>query len=117
MLGGADAPENLVLLCNECHHDAPDVGDPAYMLDWMTRRESKFARISPLMTKAIEEAGLSDEVERLSSNWALLQEITDEVLKTWVGFHGSRISTGTQVSVAVEVLRRASERTGGGAAV
>lgn len=113
MLGGADTPENLVLLCNECHHEAPDVGDPSYMLDWMTRRESKFARISPLMTKAIEDAGLGDEIERLSSDWTLLQEITDEVLKTWVGLHGSRISTGTQVSVAVEVLRRASVRTEG----
>src|ERR1700750_1766889 len=110
-LGGPDCPENLVLLCNECHHDAPDVGDPSCMLNWMGRRESRFVRFEPLIKEAIEEAGLIEELERL--NWdrmPLLQEVTNEVLKTWVGFHGSRLSPGTIVSTSVEVLRRVSER-------
>lgn len=113
MLGGEDSPENLVLLCGECHHDAPDVGDPSYMLDWMTRRESKFARIGRLITEAIEAADLNEELDRLDRNHrSLLREVTDEVIKTWVGFHGARISPATQASVAVEVVRRASKRAG-----
>ncbi|HEU4737876.1 MAG TPA: HNH endonuclease signature motif containing protein [Solirubrobacterales bacterium] len=110
MLGGADSPENLVLLCSECHHDAPDVGDPSYMLGWMTKRESRFARLGPLMTEAIEEAGLSGELDRLGcDDWPRMKEVTDEVIKTWVGFHGSRISPATIVSTYVEVVRRISE--------
>jgi hypothetical protein len=39
-LGGADAPENLVLLCARCHAEAPDVADPQYMLNWISEHES-----------------------------------------------------------------------------
>lgn len=114
-LGGPDCRENLVLLCNECQHDAPDVGDPKYMLDWMTRRESKFARMGPLIEEAVEVAGLNDELERLHRDHpSLVLEVTNEVLREgWVGIHGSRISPGTITSVAVGVLRRASTRTVG----
>jgi hypothetical protein len=86
------------------------------MLEWMMRRESKFARIGKLITEAIETAGLSEELQRLDRDHrSLLQEVTDEVVKSWIGFHGSRISPATQASVAVEVIRRASHRTGGSA--
>jgi hypothetical protein len=115
MLGGADSPENLVLLCNECHHDAPDVGDPSYMLDWMARREPKLARIGPLIEEAVEAAGMKDELERLHRDHRpLVTELTDEVVNSWVGLHGSRITPATMASVAVEVLRRASAKSEGG---
>ena len=34
-LGGMDAPENIVLLCDRCHKEAPNVTDPEIMWDWI----------------------------------------------------------------------------------
>lgn len=34
-LGGKDEPANLVLLCERCHKDGPNVSDPEVMWDWI----------------------------------------------------------------------------------
>lgn len=33
--GGEDIPSNFVLLCKDCHKDAPNVTDPEIMWDWL----------------------------------------------------------------------------------
>jgi HNH endonuclease len=34
-LGGSEKPSNLVLLCGQCHAEAPNVTDPAFMWIWL----------------------------------------------------------------------------------
>ena len=34
-LGGEDTPSNYVLLCKDCHEDAPDITDPDAMWNWI----------------------------------------------------------------------------------
>ena len=34
-LGGEDKPKNYVLLCKDCHKEAPDCTKPKYMWDWI----------------------------------------------------------------------------------
>lgn len=34
-LGGAETPSNLVLLCAQCHAEAPNVADPEFMWIWL----------------------------------------------------------------------------------
>jgi hypothetical protein len=41
-LGGSMEPANLVLLCSECHRRAPDVTDPAAMLEWIWANRATF---------------------------------------------------------------------------
>lgn len=38
MLGGPEDVSNLVLLCRDCHRDAPSYRDPSVMLQWMRDR-------------------------------------------------------------------------------
>ena len=33
--GGSDEPENIVLLCQRCHREAPNVEDPSFMWFWL----------------------------------------------------------------------------------
>lgn len=40
-LGGLEAPDNLVLICQVCHQNAPNVRDAEVMLGWMVRRPSR----------------------------------------------------------------------------
>jgi hypothetical protein len=34
-LGGSEEPSNLVLLCAQCHAEAPNVADPEFMWKWL----------------------------------------------------------------------------------
>lgn len=58
-LGGGTAPENLVLLCKECHQEAPDYIDPNYMLDWMRRRGSYVQRQYLQLEEAFKLTGMA----------------------------------------------------------
>ena len=40
-LGGTNDPDNFLLLCEECHKEAPDV-DKETMLAWLTREASSY---------------------------------------------------------------------------
>jgi HNH endonuclease len=53
-LGGSVAVDNLVLLCVECHLDAPDFADPSYMLAWMRNRDSYVGRQLTFLQDAIK---------------------------------------------------------------
>ena len=39
-IGGADSPENFLLLCRSCHIKAPMTNDPQIMLTWAIKRDS-----------------------------------------------------------------------------
>lgn len=41
-LGGKDEPENLVLLCERCHIDAPNVESKTFMWDWIRANGTSF---------------------------------------------------------------------------
>lgn len=41
-LGGKDEPSNLVLLCSECHQEAPNVESPTFMWDWIKSFHNTF---------------------------------------------------------------------------
>jgi len=34
-LGGKNTPDNYVLLCNNCHQEAPNVNDKKFMFEWI----------------------------------------------------------------------------------
>lgn len=37
-MGGSVGPDNLLLLCAECHADSPDVALPGVLIQWMTKQ-------------------------------------------------------------------------------
>lgn len=41
-LGGLDEPGNLVLLCAQCHAEAPNVADPDFMWTWLRAHATPF---------------------------------------------------------------------------
>jgi hypothetical protein len=109
MLGGTDRPDNLVLLCAECHWEAPDVSNAQYMLDWMRDRESKAVRMDAMMKRMVKGAGLEGAYEELArDHHDLLFRTFMELLEgeQWVGFHGSHISLATVCATTIEAIRR-----------
>ena len=41
--GGENKPENLFLLCSDCHYDSPDTQNEAAFMRWVYRRRNRFA--------------------------------------------------------------------------
>lgn len=41
-LGGSEEPRNLVLLCGQCHSEAPNVADPEFMWTWLRAHAVSF---------------------------------------------------------------------------
>lgn len=41
-LGGSNDPSNLVLLCKQCHEEAPNVVDPEFMWIWLRAHAADF---------------------------------------------------------------------------
>jgi len=41
-LGGKNSIDNLVLLCHQCHREAPNIVDPAYMWAWIKSTSTSF---------------------------------------------------------------------------
>ncbi|EKO3590950.1 HNH endonuclease [Vibrio metschnikovii] len=41
-LGGSELPSNLVLLCGQCHSEAPNVNDPEFMWIWLRAHATDF---------------------------------------------------------------------------
>lgn len=39
-LGGSDEPDNLVLLCHQCHQENPNTEDPQLFWEWLKSRSS-----------------------------------------------------------------------------
>lgn len=41
-LGGSEDPSNLILLCAQCHSEAPNVADPNFMWTWLRAHTASF---------------------------------------------------------------------------
>lgn len=106
-LGGTDDPSNQVLLCPTCHHGAPDVSDPSYMLGWIERRESSGARHIRMIEEVIERVDVSGIVEDWTVERTLrLDAIVRDLLRDWSGTHGLTTSHSTFEAALEEGLKR-----------
>ena len=47
-LGGKSIPENMVILCADCHREAPNVKDKEFMLHWIKATRSPFYDCEPI---------------------------------------------------------------------
>lgn len=88
--GGPDTPDNLVLLCSECHKEAPDCLDPNIMLRWIARRESYWMVLSRKLTVAAETAGL--ELEEIVDWHDLVPEAIRQVEREAILAPGDNMS-------------------------
>jgi hypothetical protein len=45
-IGGADSPENMLLLCTRCHRQAPMTNDPRIIITWASKRDAHRAMVA-----------------------------------------------------------------------
>lgn len=111
--GGADVPENLFLLCEDCHADSPDTRNKATFFRWVYRRRNEcvwgfnFKTITNEMKSEIEARGyeLSEFARKYSSLKVELREIISG-LSDSVGFHRSGVAESTFAGIVVDEIER-----------
>ena len=77
-LGGADTPDNLVVLCKACHESSPDTTNPQTFWRWFydTRRTHVFGLRSP--SSLIKDINEELARRKLPSVLEIFQRIVDE---------------------------------------
>jgi hypothetical protein len=107
-LGGLDAPRNLVLLCPRCHVEAPDVGDPGYMLRWIDAHESWGNHFMRELQAAIDRHEVREhELEATIALGITPLLNVDKVMRTWAIPVGGKFSYATLAACAIQTVRRA----------
>lgn len=111
-LGGADTPGNLVLLCADCHRDAPDHANPRWMLAWVRSREhwleTTFAALRHEVVEPLEQLGVTaDDIMRYLADPVFLDRARQDV-----SLHGGRLAPATfGAALAEHHIKGRSEST------
>lgn len=116
-LGGMDAPSNLVLLCQRCHREAPNVSDVRFMWIWLRahrvksydvywseRGEEEFERM--FGRKPFLGVGLTDAHLVLAETYLI-----EELESTIVHFGEGRLNPATIACVMARVEERLTGST------
>jgi hypothetical protein len=75
-LNGADAPNNLVLLCKECHVQNPNVNDKEYYISWLNKTKNYCGLYGTSETIEILKEVISENINSFS-----VHEFNSEMLK------------------------------------
>ena len=81
-LGGKDIPSNYVLLCNQCHQEAPNVNDSKHMFEWIKRTKVSFydsywrcrelaEELRNLFNQTSVHFGHGNKINESTENWLL----------------------------------------------
>lgn len=117
-LGGSDEPENLFLLCLECHDRAPNTTSREAFLQWVkSQRGAWYKRRAEEIMLEYQAFGIKDpcEIEELED---LLEsaELRDWIDKNtglhWArsGRRGPRLTPSTFVAAVLEVRRQRAQK-------
>jgi hypothetical protein len=99
MSGGADTPDNLVVLCTLCHEEAPMTNDPEVMFRWLDARENYLVRALRLLEAELKVAGV-DPAELVELTTPLRASgdfgkfLSDTAREMDSGVHFSRLNRG-----------------------
>ncbi|MCE8012977.1 HNH endonuclease [Halomonas daqingensis] len=91
-LGGDESPSNLVLLCAQCHAEAPNVADPDFMWVWLrahavpfygTYWQERGFKEYELVFGEKPFSGLSNTDELMSKVLKVLKELLENTSTHW----------------------------------
>lgn len=111
-LGGTDTPDNLVLLCADCHVEAPDVADPGEMWHWIRNHPFSTERYVRVVQRAFGRA------ERMFGRDAVLAHLrasdvdllTEEAMQRSTSHWGRGVSDATLEWLCLQVISPATTR-------
>lgn len=121
MLGGSNSdPSNFVLLCDQCHREAPNVNDKNAMWNWIKSNKLPFSVYGVVYRgqKAMIEFKKKHNISIMKVIWEILDgnistERVNEYLMKYnnkTGLHGITTTTSTHLSVFEMMLNEYNEK-------
>lgn len=114
-IGGANTPDNLVILCVACHEEAPMTNDREIMFRWIAKREGHLVRELKAWLRELEVQGISQgelaALDRLRTSGCVDGRYAKALQSLDAGFHFSRLgrgpimTTSTRVAVVAQLVR------------
>lgn len=104
-LGGADSPENLFLMCEECHHLSPDTTNVAAFFRWVYDRKQKYVlgTLNPretfrLIDEELSRRGLPPLMKCIEvAKQPYVMSDINEFLNNSIGTHGGKVSESSMI--------------------
>ena len=106
-LGGPATVENLALLCQHCHNDSPDTGDPAIFWRWVVDHPRN-GSIDYLRFRDFNDLRVTDYRGPFANCLHGLGSLTDDELTVLVSF-----CEANPYDMMLQQLREARDRLGG----
>lgn len=107
-LGGKDVPENYVLLCGDCHEEAPNVNNSTAMWDWLKEIKNTSPSMGlPMalgMMSALNKFGVEKLVKLLTEHDPTGEKY-NKMFKN-IGTHGFRKLTSSSIYYALVELEK-----------
>lgn len=97
-LGGSNHVSNYLLLCRQCHRDAPDTTNPRFILQWTQKRDTYGTIMLAKWTEAARSLGVQAEhaSQVYLDHWD--SSCTQDVARRCVPHFGAGISTTSQLA-------------------
>jgi len=108
MLGGEDTPSNYVLLCEECHEEAPNINNSEAMWDWIKHNKNDFGMYNTYKAfkafKAFKKRNGFDFFEKAIyiTNFA---ELFVNGFKN-IGLHGAKLTISTYIYMFEDIIKK-----------
>lgn len=102
--GGSIEPSNFVLLCAECHEEAPMVLDPRAMIAFCAEREQSDWRRARLAIEQLKAAGYTGDDFDLVTKERLMAALTQLGAGLHLGRHGAKMSASTMAAASRHVI-------------
>ena len=114
---GKKTPDNLVILCNSCHKEAPDFNQTDKMWNWIKNTSTTFYAefLSKRVKKEYEDMtgeNLFDKFKSLIDNKFTETDILNVVKKHMhkIGFHGGNVSYSTYACLLENVIEELEQK-------
>lgn len=115
---GPDAPENFVLLCGDCHRDAPCINDPVYIWRWIQEthihyengRKTWVWHVKANQDLMAEFATLSAEYQKRNWKPRFTQEAMDRWVNENIGLHPGAGVMDANIRFALKELLKQYQR-------
>jgi len=110
-LGGTNTPDNYVLLCKECHEEAPNITNKEAMWDWIKSNKVEFGFTGMYkIMKALQRLSLESNkpvlslIDTTKDEKSIMDIIKDS--KDLISTHGNKINESTHYYNFKNIIKR-----------
>lgn len=108
MLGGEDIPSNYVLLCEECHEEAPNINNSEDMWDWIKHNRTPFGLYDTYKFSKACKAFKERNGFEFSEKAIYITNFVELFVNGYknIGLHGTKLTVSTYLYMLEDIIKK-----------